>query len=319
MIFNKYKKILYDFEGREVELRDIFTKVTFLDDYTSSKVYDDYYIQEGESPEDVSRKVYSNEIYSWLVLMANNIITDDEWYSGDAKFLNISNRKHGGEAFYITELPDIKPGDIIIKVTGTNGNEVQQVDETNYRIIRGFDRNFRYVWGDSGSGTLSASDKIMFARRNENNGTVEALNFITSSDINETQLTQWTSIQYKENKINSPIYFKNINNDVSIPPNLIFESGSIQGESIPYDVIYTNSNDSNTDNNFARTVLYEYMTNSGSVAGVEKYTYYTDEYTKYSSRQKIRVLKPEYRTITVDLIEQLLTNNQIGKRITIGF
>ena len=315
MLFNNYKKILYTIGNREVELRDIFTRVTFLNDYTSERAYDYYYIQEGEDPEDVARSVYGNEYYSWLVLMTNNIISEDEWYSGDNVFLERLNTKYSGEAYYITNLPDLKPGDLMVKVTQNSPYGVIAIDEDFYRIVTDFDKTFRSVWGHGGSGEFLIGDKIMFARQNVN-GSATKLNFISSSDITNT--TEYTDIKFIESKKNSPIHFKTINSDLVIPPNVVYVSPAITSDSISKDTIHTDDFDL-TGENFARTLLYSYMTNTGRVTGVEKLSYYDYELNKYRGSQKLRILKPEYCGPALTLMEQLLTSNSIGKRISIGF
>lgn len=315
MLFKKYEKILYKIGNREVELVDIFTRVSFLDNISSSRAYDDYFIQEGESPEDVSSVVYGNSYYGWLILMCNNILSEDEWFSGDNQFLDMIGTKYRGESYYITNLPDLLQGDVMVKVTSTVGTMVTGIDQSKYRIISKFDKTFRSVWGYSGSGFFSPNDKIMFARKNTQNGTVESLKFKDS--LSPTTDTEFATIRFIEDRKNSPIYLTNVNS-VVVPPNVVYSGGTIQQEFISQNTIFTDPSDL-TGNNFARTLLYGYMTNSGVVSGIGKFTYFQYERDKYNDRRKIRVLKPEYLGPTIDLIDQLVTSNEIGKKITIGF
>lgn len=296
-----------------MELRDIFTKVTFLEDFTSDRAYDYYYIQEGENPEDVARRVYGNETYSWLILMVNNIISEDAWYAGDGKFLSKLNVNYAGESYYITNLPDLLPGDLMVKVTQTSDNDIVAIDESVYRVVTSFDKVFRSVWGHGGSGTFSAGDRIMFAR---NAGIASALEFISSSDI--TQLVEYTNIKFIEDKLNSPLHFKHTTNDLVIPPTVVYVNGAPQADNIKQDTVYTNDLYL-TGENFARTLLYAYMSNAGTVHGMTKYSNYNYELDKYTGSQRIRILKPEYSGSALSLMEQLLKSNSIGKRIAIGF
>ena len=78
--------------------------------------------------------------------MTNNIISEDEWYSGDNVFLERLNTKYSGEAYYITNLPDLKPGDLMVKVTQNSSYGVIAIDEDFYRIVTDFDKTFRSVW-----------------------------------------------------------------------------------------------------------------------------------------------------------------------------
>jgi len=316
MLFNKYSTLTYTIGNNQVSLVDIFTRVIFLNDYSSSRAYDQYTIQEGESPEDVSHIVYGNEYYSWLILLINNIISEDEWYSGDAKFQNILNTKHQGESYYITNLPNLIPGDLIVKVISTNDTAIVEIDENTFRYVSDFNLDFRFIWGTNGKGTFNVDDKIMFARKNKQTGIISPITFKSSDD--PTLDTQWTKIKYIEQKKDSPLYFMNIEN-ISIPPNVIFswEPPRIQNGQIPYNTIYTNPDD--LDLNFADTILYYYMLNFGNVPGIRKFTYAQNELNKYKGRQTIKILKPEYVSRTVFTIESMLDSQELGKRITIGF
>lgn len=316
MLFNNYKNITYTVGYRDFEIADILTRISILSDYTTSNAFDEYYIQAGEMPEDVSYKMYRNEYFAWIVLLVNNIISEDEWYSGDETFLRILEKKYSGESYYITNLPKLEQGDIMVKVTSTSGNEVLTVDETKYRMVSEFNKDFRYIWGIGGSGTISAGDKIMFARKNAQNGTVEPLSFYDSTD--PTVLTQFATIQYAEKKTATPIYFTNGSNNVVAPPNTVYSSGQLQAETIPVDVVLANTLSSESLN-FARTLGYYYMTNNGQFdSNITKFTHYNFEFNKYEDRQKIRVLKPEYLSAVVDTIKQTLKSGKTGKRVVIG-
>jgi len=315
MYLNKFSKIEYKIGNREYELLDIFTRVSFIGDYTNSKLYDKYTIQEGETPDDVAGVVYKDLALSWLVILTNNIYSEDEWYSGDNTFLNIVNKKYPGESYYITNIPALKEGDVMVKVLTTSGNDAATVDETTYRVVAGFDKNFRRVWGRGGSGTFSAGDNIMFGRKNTQTGSIDIIDFVDSSNI-ETR-TQYATIRFLEDRKNSPVGLLQFTNDIVIPPNVTFSSGTIQSTYIPSNTIYTNPSDATP--NFANTLLYYYMTNSGVVPGIRKETFYSTEYDKYKEKQIISVIKPDYIPSIVSTIQDLLRNGEIGKRITITF
>jgi len=316
MLFKKYPKITYQIGSRKVELCDILTRVTFLQNYSSEKAFDEYYIQSGETPEDVSFKIYASEAYSWIVLMVNNIISEDQWYSGDEKLTNIIATNYYGESYYITNLPDLMTGDVMVKVATSSLGEPLAIDETTYRIIHNFDKNYRMVWGSYGSGLFSQGDEILFARKNNQTGSLDILNFI-SSDITASPI-KVTEIKLIEQRKDSPIYFKN-NNNVVISPYSIYQNSILQRESVPSDVIYTDPADTETTENFGLTLLYSYMTTGSLPTGLQKYTFENQEINNYKKNEKIKVLKPEYLQTTVDTIKNLLTSNEIGKRIIIGF
>ena len=314
MSFNKFSTIEYTIGSRNYQLLDIFTKVSILGDYTTSNAFDQYVIQEGETPDDVATLVYGDPNLSWLILLTNNIYSEDEWYSGDSAFATLLDKKYGGEAYYITNLPDLKEGDVMVKVLTTSGQTVSSIDETKYRIISGFDKTFRSVWGKGGAGTFSAGDTVMFGRRNTQTGAVDILNFVSSSDI--TLNTQHTTVNFIEEKKNSPYYLLQYTNDVVVPPNVVFSGGEIQSTYVPSNTIFTDP--LSTETNFANTLLYYYMTNSGVVPGIQKFSYYTKELNKYRERQIISVIKRYLLPDIVSTIQNLVKTKEIGRRVALG-
>jgi hypothetical protein len=68
-------KITYD----DVEVTDIFKRFKFLEKFKNSiRFYQDYYVQDNESPEHVALKFYGDSHWSWLVLLFNEIL--DPYY-----------------------------------------------------------------------------------------------------------------------------------------------------------------------------------------------------------------------------------------------
>ena len=314
MYFNKFSTIEYKIGSRNYQLLDIFTKVSILGDYTTSNSFDQYVIQEGETPDDVATLVYGDPNLSWLILLTNSIYSEDEWYSGDNAFLTLLNKNYGGESYYITNLPDLREGDVMVKVLTTNGQTVTSIDETKYRIISGFDKTFRSVWGRSGVGTFTQGDIIMFGRRNPQTGAVDILNFTSSSDISIS--TQHTTVKFIEDKKNSPYHLLQYTNDVVVPPNVVFSGGQIQNTYVPSNTIFTDP--AATEANFANTLLYYYMTNSGVVPGIQKFSYYTKELNKYRKRQIISVIKRYLLPDVVSTIQNLVKSKEVGRRVVLG-
>ena len=309
MYFNKFNRLKYTINGREYELLDIFSRVSFIYPYISNQVWDSYNVQEGESPEDVARTVYGDTALSWFILMQNNILNDDEWYEGDAKFTTLLSEKYGGDAIYITNLPELQEGDLIVKVTSTSGNTVSEIDEDTYRIIKEFDKQFRYIWGVNGAGTFLPDDKIAFARKTNNNVTI--LSFIDS--LSGTS-TEYTTVKYVESKNQAPIHFVKVNNRITVPPTVEYD-GQILDD-------YINQNNISidptaTELNFSNTLLYWYMTHSGAAPSIEKHTFYKDLYNKYYARQQILIMKTKYVGSVISTIYNALSSNEIGRRITI--
>ena len=77
MYFDKLPVTYYTLDdARSVQLvRNIFLRCIITDEIKNNySVYDEYDIQDGETPEILSSKIYGNSEYHWLILHMNEII-----------------------------------------------------------------------------------------------------------------------------------------------------------------------------------------------------------------------------------------------------
>jgi hypothetical protein len=312
MLFKNYPSLNYTLNGKTVTVLDIFRNVVFTNVETST-AFDDYYIQDGETPENISAKLYGTTSLSWLIMLVNNKVhIKDDWFLSQAEEKTRQESLYGGDAYYIAALPDLLTGDIMVKVTGTGPYEATSVDLTVYRHIAEFDPYFRKVRGICGSGTFSSGDTVLFARQNKQNGTVSPITFIdTTQDEN---ITDYTTILYAEDNENSPLYFYNAS-DVIIDG---YRTSPTNTTSVAPKTTYFDPSDTLTENNFALTMIYRY----GLCGGIPPYGLYEktiaeDENDKYLEKQKIKILKPEYVKVVTSTIETALETNIVGNRIKI--
>jgi hypothetical protein len=77
MYFQNFPKIYYDFPQDDTSttlqiLTDITTNVRIRKEVLESiTIYDEYDIEEGETPEIIAEKVYGNPEYHWIIMLAN--------------------------------------------------------------------------------------------------------------------------------------------------------------------------------------------------------------------------------------------------------
>lgn len=77
MYFSKFPQLLYSLDGgKSVHLvTDILRRTEFIQEFiTNGAVYDEYDVQDGDTPEILSDKFYGNSFSHWIIMMANNII-----------------------------------------------------------------------------------------------------------------------------------------------------------------------------------------------------------------------------------------------------
>jgi hypothetical protein len=75
--FSKFPEILYPFvlKGKPtlISVKDIALNVRIRTNVLSNvSLYDTYDIQEGETPEKISEKLYGDPSYHWVIMLANN-------------------------------------------------------------------------------------------------------------------------------------------------------------------------------------------------------------------------------------------------------
>jgi hypothetical protein len=314
MLFKDYDQITYKIGKRTVTVSDIFRHITFDVQNSTPNAFYDYYIQDGETPESVSLKIYGSTAYSWLVLLINGLADrNSDWFTSQEQFLQSKELNYGGDAYYITSLPDIRPGDIMVKVTSTSEESATNIDATKYRIIKDFDVNLRKIRGITGSGTISSGDNILFARYNSEVGSVQTIEFLNGATYSE--ITDYASVIYTEKYGNSVEYFysqPDADSKVLINPYKNVVNGAT-APNVSTDTLYSNSGDTTTLENFTNTLLYKYSNLSGSGYGYFKKTIDETEFENYLDKQKIKVLRSEYLSAVVTAIKNALASDEIGK------
>lgn len=311
MLFKNYPKQTYRLNETDVLLVDIFKNVSF-NNVQDSYAFNDYYIQEGDSPESVATKLYGTPNLSWLVLLPNKVVNiKDDWFVSRGEHEQKRETQYGGDAFYISALPDIRSGDLIVKVTGTGGETATAVNTSVYRQVAEFDPYFRKIRGICGSGTINSGDNILIARQNKETGIVETIKF-TSKDYVPKEVN-YTDVLYTEKYVDSILYLATDSNVVIDP----YRYGVTGASAAASDAVFSHPYGITTENNFAYTLLYKYGACGGVLSNLNKQTIGGDNYSKYIAKQKIRVLRPEYVKIVVSTITNQLESSAVFKAITI--
>lgn len=310
MLFKNYPTISYTFGSKTVTLVDIFKNVSFTNT-DNNNAFDDYYIQDGETPEMISSKRYGTTGYAWLVLLTNNILDiKNDWFISAFEFNQKTETNFGGDAVYIPALPDLQENDIMVKVTAYNSTNATAINNQAYRHVSSFDPYFRVVRGICGGGTFANGDYILFARKN-NDGSVTPLTF-DNQDISPSKV-DYTNILYIEEYKNSIDYIITGNGVILTPyTNVTYPGGTAIESKTSY--LDTENLDVQIEKNFANTLIYYYGSHHGLLpSGISKVALATGNYNKYIKKQKIRLLKPELLISVVSAIQNALNGDNVGK------
>ena len=102
--FSKFPNMIVTSNSRPVAITDFLRRVSISDKFReNSVVLEDYFTQDGETPEQVSYKLYGTPAYHWVILMVNDITNPrEEWPILDSKVTDLVYLKYD----FIVEVPD---------------------------------------------------------------------------------------------------------------------------------------------------------------------------------------------------------------------
>lgn len=181
MYFDFFPTLEYTFsDGNTIEMVDIFRKVSFSQStLTNDSIFDTFYVANGGSPEIVSFNLYGSSRYSWMLFAANRMINPHKnWPREYTSLITELNSKYNGKTYYICRIPDLLPGDVMIKITrsscsGTPNSEIYtgcsfsyQNPIATYKIIKEWNQELRYIIGVGGSTEFSEGDTFAILRKN---------------------------------------------------------------------------------------------------------------------------------------------------------
>lgn len=347
MYFDYFPTLEYKFQnGNTLELVDIFRKVSFTQTtLTNDSIFDTYYTTNGANPEIISFNLYSSSEYSWMLFASNRILNPHtDWPREYTSFLTELNSKYNGTAYYICRIPDLLPGDVMIKITktscsGTTASEVYtdcvfsyEAPIVTYKIIKEWNQKFRYLVGvGGGSGSFSVNDTFAILRK-DSNGDYKPVNFrtadpavsyttkvtgpdgFTNITIDGKEFTIFRIAKIDEEK-NAVIQF--MNNGTAESPYRKVSSVNTTGSLTVY---YSNSNTNinsyqsttpvfgDTDD-FSGTVLDAYVRGVlPSIVTVK--TPLTLQLEQNEKKYSVRALKPRFLSGAISLFEKAINSNQ---------
>ena len=138
MYFDNFPTIPYDSEGngKFKDVKNLLRRVGVRAKIkTNTMLFDTYDVKNGESPESIAFKLYSNSELHWVVMLINDI-TDryHDWPMSEAQFLQFINDKYSNvDAIHHYEIPQ-SSGDTSKKINigTTNSDYPTATAITNY-------------------------------------------------------------------------------------------------------------------------------------------------------------------------------------------
>lgn len=150
--------------GKIFESRVIFIRPDIILSGNINPNTNKYIIQDGKSPDKISKEIYQNSDYFWSLLLTNNIIDFyKEWpvlYSAWEEELHKVNSEFTIYSKYIIPL---QVGDLVCKYLP---EQEINFDVTNYGVITKFDSFYRTFDVNIIAGEIRKNDFIIILRKN---------------------------------------------------------------------------------------------------------------------------------------------------------
>lgn len=143
--FNRFPLLNFDLTGlpnsNTIQVVNIFFRFHILNSVlNNSLVYYPYYVNEGETPETIAARYYSDVTKHWVVMMANKIVNPlYDWPLSYETWIAYMNNKYGGipqaqEQVYEYRKTVTKQDSVTGDITSTTF----AIDPENYNLTPGF-------------------------------------------------------------------------------------------------------------------------------------------------------------------------------------
>lgn len=101
MYFKNMSNIVYPIGEKSVIAKDIFKRVGSKRPQLNKIGLISYYIEDGDTPEIVAKKIYNNVFYHWTILIVNDIVNPyEEWPKNERTLLEYVKDKYGVDNVY---------------------------------------------------------------------------------------------------------------------------------------------------------------------------------------------------------------------------
>lgn len=145
MYFNKLPTILYNFpvagEERMFIIKDISVNVRFIKETLNNiTLYDEYDINDGETPEIIAHKIYGATHYHWALMLANlRFDYANDWPMTYDRLEEFVKDKYGVDQMYVTRHYEDENGYVVNSDTPTavpvsNMVYEERINESKRRI-----------------------------------------------------------------------------------------------------------------------------------------------------------------------------------------
>ena len=154
MYFSKFPLYEYDIQANQNRtlITDILRRVNLKANVRANTlVFDEYTVNDGETPDIVASKYYDNPMYHWVIVTVNNITSIHDWPMDQVMLSNYVNDKYSNpDAVHHYELAQTSGDTTILLTVASDTSGATQVTNYEYeqtlndkkRRIRLLDRGY---------------------------------------------------------------------------------------------------------------------------------------------------------------------------------
>lgn len=140
--FKDYPKVDYTLGGKTKSATNITARFKVIDSVLQNlKIFYDYTVKDGESPEIVAYKFYGSMEHHWIVMMFNLYLDPYfDWHMDDDIFNKYIDSKYGSEAAAKQQIHEYR------HVLQDNPYRYNVIDYATYLDLDDFEREIIYSW-----------------------------------------------------------------------------------------------------------------------------------------------------------------------------
>jgi len=300
---------LYDLD---VLSRNILKRVSFTAGLKEQAgLFYDYDVEDGETPEILSDRIYGTPYYHWILLLFNDIIDPyEEWPKGSVTIDNSMIRKYPGYSMFLVDAHDgtgddatlcgvtFGINDTIVKTNGTKdefGRWEHVIDSdtglpTHLGLVYNWDREYSRIDVTNVEGTFATGD---FVGVNNEDGSFEYAMIMRITPSSK-------SLHHFEED-----YLNGVGVTLEGERKYLDPLSSLDGNAVLGHTGYTGSNTSDVVK-FSETRLGSYMGVNGSPSFTNVISKEEYEWNKNEDIRSIRILHPQYVQMVAEEFKNLL-------------
>ena len=280
MFFSKFPLIRYDInkDGNRKRAVDILKRVAFRKNLSEQmSLFQEYSVQEGDTPEIVATKFYGSAKLHWIVLLMNEIIDPYfKWPLSSNALDDYVAKKYPGKSFFLGNSQGLY---------FQRDEEVYVDGKKNVRgLVESYDPTYRELNLYNVQGTISSGDTLV----GKTNGSTGEITRLVDLHTQAVHHFEDASTAYLYNEIDP----------LATPP--------VSGQQVA--IGYTgDAFSTDTAATFGDTVLYSYVNSlDGNVTTHTAVTNEQYERDLNESRRSIKILRENYITAVIDDFSRVL-------------